>query len=113
VFETVQENAEPVATEATGTTIEVSALHASVADSSVSKTSTNNLRGELADAHAASIEKGLAITINQIPINFMPQKLFSPKTFSRPSPSGISAHDSRWQSWRARSRQALRRNCRA
>jgi hypothetical protein len=76
VFDTVDEHAPAVPDEETGTTIEVRSLHATVADSFRLENFRQQLASELTDAHSVSIDRGLAITIDQLPINFLPQKLF-------------------------------------
>jgi hypothetical protein len=81
-FDSLDEHAPSVAEDDTGTAIEVTSLYPAVADSFHLDSFRQQLANELADAHSASIERGLAITINQVPINFIPQKLFVSDTLS-------------------------------
>lgn len=74
-FSSVDEHAPDVSWEETGTVINVQSLYPAVADTFALETFHQQLASELEDAHSASLERGLSITVNRIPVNFVPQKL--------------------------------------
>jgi hypothetical protein len=60
-----------------GTVIKVSALHPAVAETFEETRFRNNLALELARAHQATVNDGLAITLNNVPVNVDVQTLFN------------------------------------
>jgi hypothetical protein len=74
-FATLNQNRAPISDDETGTSIAVTALHPAVSETLRLNNFHQQLASELADAHAASIERGLAITVNQVPVNYQPQRL--------------------------------------
>jgi hypothetical protein len=79
-FTSVEENRPAISDDDTGTTITVTALHPAVSETFRLKNFHQQLASELADAHTASIERGLAITVNQVPVNFQPERLLVSET---------------------------------
>jgi hypothetical protein len=59
-----------------GTFIEIDSLYDPVAESFVLESFVNRLKQELAAAHTASMDRGLAISVNGIPLRHEPQTLF-------------------------------------
>src|SRR5262249_16037792 len=76
-FDELEEQAPEVPLEETGTTIEVRALLPAVSDTFGLANFQQQLILEITGGHGVSVDRGLAITINQIPVNFVPQKLLS------------------------------------
>lgn len=75
-FTTVDESLPEVPEDETGTIIEVTKLLPSVADTFHLESFQQQLVKELSAAHAVSVDRGLAITVNQLPLEHLPQKLF-------------------------------------
>jgi len=75
-FNNVEENVSNIAPETIGTKIEVTRLIDTVSDSFALETFVNRLRQEMSVAHQVSMEKGLAVTLNSIPLQHSPQTLF-------------------------------------
>ncbi|MFT3783688.1 MAG: ATP-binding protein [Nibricoccus sp.] len=75
-FGSVEEHTAEVPLEETGTQIEVTRLLQSVAENFSLEQFHAQLLNELGAAHAVSVDKGLAITVNMIPLQHLPQKLF-------------------------------------
>ncbi|CAM3680255.1 ATP-binding protein [Nocardioides marinus] len=77
VFPDVTYEAKETSLDACGTVIKVKPLHPSVSDTFTETRFRNNLTLELARAHQATINDGLAITLNNVPINVNVQTLLS------------------------------------
>lgn len=75
-FDTLNEDLSDVPANDIGTRIEVTQLHESVSQSFGLATFTNRLKQELSVAHSLSMAKGLKISVDGIPLNHEPQKLF-------------------------------------
>jgi len=75
-FDTVEEDLTDVAPEHIGTQIEVTRLHGTVVENFELENFVARLTEEISVAHSATMNKGLAISINAIPIGFEPQRLF-------------------------------------
>lgn len=75
-FDTLSEDLSAVPANDIGTRIEVTQLHESVSQSFALATFTNRLKQELSVAHSLSMAKGLKISVDGIPLNYEPQKLF-------------------------------------
>ncbi|GAB6272398.1 MAG: ATP-binding protein [Smithella sp.] len=74
-FKTVEENID-VCVEEVGTRIQISDLYESVSESFMLENFLTRLKNEMSLAHSLGIEKGLTITVNAIPLNNEPAKLF-------------------------------------
>ncbi|MCX5828030.1 MAG: ATP-binding protein [Deltaproteobacteria bacterium] len=75
-FKTVEEDLSDVPADKIGTRIEISELYESVAESFALDNFLTRLKNEMSLAHTLSIDKGLTITVNTIPLNNEPAKLF-------------------------------------
>ncbi len=75
-FSSVAEGLDNVPDEEIGTHIEIMGLHGNVADSFGLEVFTNRLKQELSIAHSRSMDRGLAVSVNGIPLRFEPQELF-------------------------------------
>lgn len=75
-FSTVDEAMPEVNVDDTGTIIQVKRLLPAVSDSFSLNTFISQLVNELGSAHSTSLDRGLSLTVNMIPVNFSPQKLF-------------------------------------
>jgi hypothetical protein len=75
-FRTVEENLTNVPVTEIGTSIEINNLYDSVAENFALDKFETRLRQEMSLAHALSMDRGLAITVNQIPLRHEPQSLF-------------------------------------
>lgn len=75
-FKTVEENISDVPEDKIGTRIEISELYDSVAESFDLDSFLTRLKNEMSLAHTLSMDKGLTITVNTIPLNNEPAKLF-------------------------------------
>ena len=74
-FEELEEDAPEVPEGETSTTIEVGSLLPAVSDTFALENFQQQLILEITAAHSVSVDRGLAITVNQLPVNFVPQKL--------------------------------------
>jgi hypothetical protein len=73
-FKTLDESA-TVASDSQGTIIKISNLHPSVAESFGDDTFVRRVWQEIAVAHAISMDKGLSITLNEVPLRYDPLNL--------------------------------------
>jgi hypothetical protein len=76
-FTAVDEKMPEVLEEETRTIIEVRNLLPAVADSFELQNFCSQLINELSAAHAVSVDRGLAVTVNMLPLANLPQKLFA------------------------------------
>lgn len=93
-FDTLSENLSDVPVNDIGTRIEVTQLHESVSQSFGLATFANRLKQELSVAHSQSMAKGLKISIDGIPLNYEPQKLFISDTLKPVFIEKIISHES-------------------
>lgn len=75
-FGNVQENIPDISTGEIGTRIEIDRLYDSVAESLGIDSFQTRLKQEISLAHVMSMDKGLAISINGIPLHHEPARLF-------------------------------------
>ena len=75
-FRNVQENISDISVDEIGTRIEIDRLRDSVAESLSLDGFLTRLKQEISHAHVLSMDKGLAISINGIPLSHEPAKLF-------------------------------------
>ena len=75
-FRNVEENVTNVRPEDIGTRIEINQLYDSVAETFSLDNFLTRLKQEMSLAHALSMDRGLAITVNTIPLRYEPQLLF-------------------------------------
>lgn len=75
-FTTVSEGVTGVPPEEIGTRIEITRLHETVGENFSLEEFVTRLKLELSVAHSVTMDKGLAISVNGIPLRFEPQRLF-------------------------------------
>jgi hypothetical protein len=75
-FRTVEENIVDVSPDNVGTHIEISGLYGSVSESFDLDSFLTQLKLEMSLAHTLSMDKGLTITVNGIPLKHEPARLF-------------------------------------
>ncbi|MEK6699196.1 MAG: ATP-binding protein [Nitrospirota bacterium] len=75
-FRNVEENLTNVSPEEIGTRIEINQLYDTVAENFALDNFLTRLKQEMSLAHALSMDRGLAITVNTIPLRHEPQLLF-------------------------------------
>ncbi|MEN6318767.1 MAG: ATP-binding protein [Syntrophaceae bacterium] len=75
-FGNVQENIAGISDDEVGTRIEIDRLYDSVAESFGLESFLTRLKQEISLAHVMSMDKGLAISINGIPLHHEPARLF-------------------------------------
>ena len=76
-FESVEENVQPpISEEEVGTTILIDNLYPAVADAFALENFVDRLRQEMTLAHSLSVQKGLAISVNSIPLQHSANTLF-------------------------------------
>lgn len=75
-FDSANKDLAEVSNEETGTTIRVTNLYPTVTANFALETFQTQLWRELSAAHAVSVDKGLAITLNLLPLDHLPQSLF-------------------------------------
>jgi hypothetical protein len=75
-FRNVEEGLAQVPVEEIGTRIEIDRLYEPVADAFSLDSFLTRLKDEISLAHTLSMDKGLAITVNGIPLRYQPQLLF-------------------------------------
>jgi len=76
-FDNVDENLTEVSPETVGTRIEVTGLHQSVAENFALENFLTGLKDDIRSAHTLSMDQGLAISVNGVPLNHEPQRLFT------------------------------------
>jgi len=76
-FASAAQDLEPVPDDMTGTRIEVTRLLPAVADSFGLAQFQTQLKEEIRGAHTVSLNRGLTLTVNGLPVSFLPQKLFN------------------------------------
>lgn len=76
-FKTVEEKMPEISEDQTGTIIEVRRLLPAVSQNFELENFHAQLLNELSAAHAVSVDRGLAITVNMLPLKHLPQKLFA------------------------------------
>ena len=75
-FRNVEEQLTTVSADDIGTYIEITGLYPTVTDSFALENFVTRLEQEISLAHAPSIDRGLAISVNGIPLRHQPQTLF-------------------------------------
>jgi hypothetical protein len=75
-FQNIEENLDAVPADEIGTRIEITQLYDTVAESFGLENFLTRLKQEMALAHTLSMDRGLAITVNTIPLRHEPQRLF-------------------------------------
>ncbi len=75
-FRNVEEGVVGVSPDEVGTRIEISELYDGVADTLGLESFETRLKQEISVAHALSMERGLAISVNTIPLSHEPARLF-------------------------------------
>ena len=75
-FSSVEENVPDLPPDQIGTTIEVTGLYENVAESFSLENFLTRLKQEMGLAHASCMDKGMAISVNAIPLRYEPATLF-------------------------------------